>query len=446
MAVDCLAASGLLSSRPPRGRRWCRGGVTGLVQAGGTLYYMLGCEAEARFLDLADCGERVYRMEALGPGPWRGGDEYNAATAVDEMVYFAGWAAEAVLTPQGVEERRLVHVHSYNASSGAVALLWRSESRGHVTSLIYNPARDSVVASIGGGHERPGVYEVTRAGEARQVSPVRVAPGAWAWGLLCYPHDDASGGKPGLTCLDPIDYRGVTTSSRGAEDSIDGHAHWGGPRAAAAYGERLLVAGRGCLASYPDPGSGGPPRIYRLLSGTGHEPVPRAAVAGGSVYVAYRPVGGSGASLVVELAPPTARIAAVMGYRVTSVSYAAGSLLVAWSSHGAESRGVTAIPSWRLHGGEAAPATLRLRLSTEPRGGVPLQGYRDPEAQIHVTKGNTLTIYAYDLSTEPGEAEATRYSVSSGLNTLSLRDYRGMIVSLRLSEPDPGAWARLILA
>ncbi len=414
-----------LGRLPAPRRLGCRGcGAYGLAPLPGALLLTLYCDAALLAFEESSrcsCRVEVYRFESLG-GAWRGGGASNAVAVVDDQAYTGGYLEQPVATTSGVESRRLLYVYRYVAHGG-FAPLWSQESPGDVLSLVYNPPRDTLLAVLGEGHPRPGVYEVSRTG-ARLVAPISVAAGAMVEDGVCFAHEPTGGRVPSLTCLDPLDYRGHTRGGQQLETSVDGHmVDTPKPYVVAPAPGRggVMVAARGMIAVYTGDGV----EAYRFMDLPGYRPARNTAPApeGAPLLLYTRP---GGPSIVVEARRPTPRIRAVIPGEATSLAYMGGSLVAAARS-GCER-------SLALVRERERSLSIRFTVADKPVGGVPLEGYREPRLTVYTEAETVLTVYGYDLEAGPAGAEAARYRLAKGANVVDLSDMRGLVVSMKLDS------------
>ena len=475
----------LAPRRPSRvSPEWGCGGVYGLHYTGDTLYYTVAFDAVAFFHSRGGGVER-YDYRLLGPAPRSGGDTYNVSTSVDDEIYFGGWVhAPARLLGGEVDfSNKYSHVHAYSSSTGGVRLLW-SESlhhprlwAGEVTSLLYNPLRDSLLAARGDGHQGLGVYELGRRGGARKASDTRVLRGTTYMDHACFSLHHGWGGSPGVHCLDLETMRGFTEAA-GPEASVDGAPppRYRSGDTASAY-TWLMVLARGGLYRF-DPFGGEPPAYVRLLD-LGDAPygplrVNTLPVAGGLLAAfnaqSHSTIRGTeelprgqqrasrrppAPSLLVYLSPPSARIVAALGARTTSMEHLGCCVLLATSTcPNLERRDATmvdhsvktfeALPVEKVVTGTPPPVSIRIPGGRGALGGVPLEGYRRPLLRVRAPRrGASLRLHLYRLDTGPGGADEDRVGLEPGWNTVDLGGHGGSIVSL---EVDGGPWeAELLL-
>jgi len=480
--IDDIVA--MLGRTPPRkAPEWGSGGVYGLRYYRGVLYYTLAFEAEAHFLRPG--GERVYRFEQVGKAPVSGGDTYNAVDTVDDEIFFGGWV-HAPARFGGRKGRggyilfydKYSHVHRYLISEDRVDLLWKEGAgerdvwAGEVTELVYDPVNDRLLAARGDGHLRLGVYAVPRSGgKAEELSGRRALKGALHYDHACF--DSMREWRYGVTevqCLDlvenkwlrtPVDYRG---------HSVDGEPHSSTPLsgcAASAYGRYIHFVRGGFIAG--NPVAEEPFWYYRLMDfgSSGYGPLRTNAVTlGGGVLVAYNSYSHGllyprnsdeeqlarerntlvAPTVLVYLAPPLARIVAVLGARATSLEYAGGRLLVGTSTT-ANYEAYDAAPveaGWRdilvfdVGSMLMKPPPLYIRVpgwmvQGKAWGGIPLTGYRGARLVLRSKSGCRLRVISYDASLPPGGYEADTVTLERGRGVVDLGGY-GPIVSFRVEE------------
>ena len=241
---------------------------------------------------------------------------------------------------------------------------------------------------------------------------------------------------------------------------------------------RVYAAMRGGVAVY-EPWSGGAV-FHRILDMGSHSYGPlrvNALQVSGGYLVAWSGqtaatiAGGSGLpremeewglahpapTLLVYIQPPSARIVAALGARVTSMARIGGEVLVAtntWPNMerrdaGRLDPGTRGFHLARVHELLSQPppqvvVEARAGMLGERWGGVPLQGYRWPRLQAYTARGARLRVYSYTLGTAPGEAMVDAYTLRPGRDVVELDAYRGLIVSFLL-EASPGDRVRLLL-
>jgi hypothetical protein len=418
----------------------------------------------------------VYDYGLVGPGPRSGGDTYNASTAVDDEIYFGGWVHAPAPRPRRGEvdfRNKYSHLHVFDKREWRVGLLWREGIgsprlwAGEVTGLLYNPARDTLLLARGDGHKRLGVYEANRrGGRVAQVSPARVLRGAIYMDHACFSLHHGWGGAPGVHCLDLEGYRGFT------QEAPAGSSSDGGPLplyrsgdVAAAY-TRLYIAARGGVYVF-DPFGGEPPVFHRLLDFSPGVYSPLRSnmlpLAGGLLAafsaVPHSTVRGTpelppgqqaasrlppGPSVLLHLAPPTARIVAALGARVTSLAYAGGWVLAATVTgpnlerydatlvdHCAKdilALGVDSVVSPRQ---PAVSFLFRVARGRAVLGGLPLLGYRRALLRLLEGGGGGAVLHYYTLHTPPGGADSERLGLRVG-EAADLSTPTGRLVSFTL--------------
>ncbi len=495
MGIDCIVSK--LASRVPRtvSPEWGCGGIFGLTYTGEALYYTVAFDAKAYFHH-DDCSTEIYGYEYIGEPPRSGGDTYNAATRVDNKIYFGGWVhAPAHYKPstRGIGEvlftDKYSHVHEYDIAERKTKLLWSEKGTnprlwvGEITDLLYNPLRDSLLVARGDGHINLGVYEIDRRkGSSAQVTRTRVLRSAIYADHACFTLHHGWGGTPGITCLDLESYReyGIAISNP-REISVDN-----GPLPIyrsgdiAALDTWIISLIRGGTITY-DPLGPEKPWFTRLLDfhNSPYGPLRSNALSiGGGLLVAFNASTHStitgtdelppeqqraarrppAQTLLVYLSPPTARIIAALGVRVTSMALAGPYILVATNTCPNLERydairidyGVKTIQILRHDIVSSTPPSLVLNLpgwyvGDSHWGGIPLTGYREVILEIKTEKSTVLETYTYTLSTGPGNADREIHSINPGKNRVDLASNSGLIVSLRLRRALPKATIRLIL-
>lgn len=475
---------GRLARMPPRkGPEWGSGGVYGLRYHEGVLYYTLAFEAEARFYRAE--GTTKYRFEKVGHAPVSGGDTYNAVDVVDDEIVFGGWVhAPAVFHGREGRGGRILfynkysHVHAYSVAEDEVRLLWkegagmRDKWVGEVTDLIYDPLGDRILVARGDGHLRLGVYSIPRrGGEAEELSGRRALKGALHYDHACFDYmDSLSGGVRGVQCLDLVEGGWRTVPISYSSHSVDGAAPTSSPLsgcAASLYGRYMHFIRGGLLAG--NPVSDEPLWYYRLLDmgRSGYGPLRTTATPlGGGLLVAFNsythgllyPTSREeeklaaerntivAPSLLLYLTPPSLRVVAALGARITSIE-AAGRWILLGTSTTANYGALDAAPleaGWRdvvalpvsIITAPPPPVYIRLpgwMINDTRWGGIPLTGYKRPRLVVWAKKGCRLDVASYDISLPPEEAETDRVYVGAGRGVVELEGY-GPIVSFSCSE------------
>ena len=495
MGIDCIVSK--LASHMPKtiSPEWGCGGIFGLTYTGEALYYTVAFDARAYFYH-ADCSTKQYGYELMGAPPRSGGDTYNAATWVDDKIYFGGWIhAPAHYKPgsRGIGEvlftNKYSHVHEYDIAEKKTRLLWSEKGSdpklwvGEVTDLLYNPLRDSLLAARGDGHVNLGVYEIDRRkGSSQLVTETRVLRGTIYADHACFTLHHGWGGTPGITCLDLEKYRETKvlvsdTSKRSADNGpmplyrsgdVTGIDTW------------IISLVRGGIITF-DPLGPEEPWFTRLLD-FHHSPYgplrSNALIIGGGLLVAFNasthstitgtdelPLEQQRASrkpptqtLLVYLSLPVARIIGALGVRVTSMSLAGPYILVATSSCPNLERydatridpSVKTIQVLRHDAIYSDPPPLLFDfpgwyVGNYYWGGIPLAGYREAVLEIVTEKSTVLESYTYTLSTGPGGADKDKHEINPGRNQIDLSSHRGPIVSFKLRDQLPSASIKLVL-
>jgi hypothetical protein len=465
---------------PPRyGPEWGSGGIFGLKNHRGVLFFDLAFEAEAHFVTKDE--DKVYRFDLVGEGPPSGGDTYNAVEAVDDQIYFGGWV-HAPAVYKGRKDaggnisfrNKFSHLHAYDIREAKVKLLWsdtvreESEWAGEISEVIYDPVGDRLVLARGDGHRNLGIFAANRRdGKVERISDQPGLKGTHFLDYLCF--DVQSGWTEGMQSIQtldlvtkkwsvaPLDYTAM---------SVDGgNAHWPSPGCAmSAYSNLFFFVHGGAVVGDPVDA----PRDLRFLRlfdfGTPYSPSRTMAksVAGG-VMVAFnayshgvRRAGSgpdsspiAGPSVLLYITPPQARIVGAFGARITGFEKVGSELLVA-ASNEANLGFDDATPVDTGHrdlslfdlGGllqKSPPVTFHISGSSfgeDTWGGIPVDGYSRCELQCDVSKANRLEINEYRFSLPVLPARRESNELSSGRNNLDLSGYHG-VLSFRLAESDP---------
>ncbi|WP_457750693.1 DUF2139 domain-containing protein [Thermococcus sp.] len=466
---------------PPRyGPEWGSGGIFGLRYHNGVLYYTLAFEAEAHFVK--DGEEKVYDFTLVGEAPTSGGDTYNAVETVDEFLYFGGWVhAPAVYS----DERRILfnnkysHVHVYDTENDSIRLLWKdsihheTDWAGEVSDIIYDPYGDRLLLAREDGHANLGVYSLDRrTGKAEELLGESSPKGT----LL---HDTAVFGMAknydvGLTSFRTLDLISGKWEQFPLGASVDGRPYLRPELGAmaSAYNRAFAFVRGGIFVGSPlmDEEFS----FYRLFEFfTFYAPMRVNAInVGGGILTAYnahhdailRPSDNEddwrlsntipGPSVLLYIAPPMVKIVGAFGARVTGIEKMDGKLLVATNStpntgsteatpFDTGNRDIVVLDERVLQ--ERPPSlsfSLPLSLPSAAKdfnagtfGGIPLDGYREPRLLLSLSAENRLTVYEYDLSLPPKEADAEVFELEKGRNVIDLSGFSG-IVSFELWKKD----------
>jgi len=483
----------VLGVTPPRyAPEWGSGGIFGLSYCRGVLYYTLAFDAEANFI--SDGGRRVYRFEALGPGPVSGGDTYNAVACVDDKIFFGGWVHNPVVYKGKTNfegeidfRNKYSHVHVYNVGDDSVRLVWsdsiRDEFRwaGEVSEVVYDPLELKLLVARGDGHENLGVYIIDPStGRAERASSTPALKGSPFLDYVCFDmQPDWVRGVEGVQCFDLVSrkwYRfnvGSWTSI-----SVDGGdvLFRGSGYAISAYARYFHFFRGGFIVGNPvEPEVEGVSfiRLFDFGSHTYSQLSPQrsnAVTSGGGILAPFnafthgllhvdlpRDVLRSineirGPSVLVYITPPQARIVGVYGARITSMTKMGSRILIAYNTApnlgGRDAtpvdvgyRGIMAADEDTLLNRQSPPATFRVKgshVGTATFGGIPLAGYKSRKVVVKAGKSNSLTIYEYDAGAPANLISSDKHSVSPGNNVIDLEGYHN-IVSMKFAEPDPDA-------
>ena len=460
---------------PEYGPEWGSGGVFGLRYHKGTLYFNLAFEAEAHFVKESD--EKVYRYELVGPGPASGGDTYNAVAAVDDNIYFGGW----VHTPAVISKddgtlhfyNKFSHVHKYNTQSADVSLLWKEGAgdklgwAGEVSEILHNPIQDELLLARADGDRNLGIYELSL--PDNHVKRICEEPGLH--GSIFMDHAAFNTGGLFMDGVQLISLRdhgarryGLDLSGKASRD--------GGPTSltyvgsiCSAFGRLFAFIRSGIVVGDPLSESEEDALSFvRLFDFPGCQVSPfrtNSLPVGGGILTAYNSLpdmlGLDRApivmpSVLVYVTPPSVRVVAALGSRVTSLETCSSKLLVAANTMpNVSSYRTTALDSGHRDILQLSPDILSKHpppldisltatdLGTSHWGGIPLSGYRKTKMTVRTTKANTLQIFEYDLSLpNPTGVQQETSKLSKGKNSLDLGGFEG-IVSFRFTEADPQA-------
>lgn len=479
---------------PPRyGPEWGSGGIFGLRYHNSVLYFTVAFEAEAHFVSTS--WHRIYRFEEAGHLPTSGGDTYNAVDTVDEYIYFGGW----VHAPARYAGRRgrggvilfydkFSHVHSYDTAEDRVVLLWKEgighESRwaGEVSDIVYDPVNDRLLLARGDGHERLGIYSLSRrGGKAEAISHNSALKGSLLSDYACFDHTSSwREGVKAIQCLDLVEGRLEVFQIDYVKNSID----YNPPLfpqsgcAVSAYGKYMHFVRGGVLMGNPIAGE--EMTFYRLFDFglSGYGPLRTLALpVGGGILTAFNAYTHGmlyprtdeekmfaeatgrivGPTVLLYVTPPQARIVATLGARVTSMEKVGDKILLGTSTtanYGALDAGpvdagwkdILAVDTDILFR-EPPPATFLVagrQVLDMAWGGIPLYGYKKPKLLVNASKDNALTVYTYDISIPPIQAERDRLRIARGRNTVDLSAFKG-VVSFKFEKGDEKMLVRLIL-
>jgi len=479
---------------PRYGPEWGSGGIFGLKYHRGVLYYTLAFEAIANFIYVNEGRVRRYRFEQVGPLPTSGGDTYNAVEAVDNTIYFGGWV-HAPAVYRGREEglaatisfvNKYSHVHAYNIDEDSIALLWKESLHhetdwvGEVSEIIYDEVNDRLILARGDGMINLGLYQIDRrGGDYKQLSSKPALKGALLYDHMCFDIlENWVQGASGVQCLDLVEgkvkYTYFGDVTKRAIDGGEAFYPLTGV-VASAYGRLFLFVRGGVFVGNPIDESVEEVRFIRLFDFIKSGYNARRTMAkpvGGGVLVAFNAFSENivkpmnefekilfmatntivAPSLLVYITPPTARIVAAFGARVTGIEVMENELLLACNTMANSGRydaqpidaGYrTLLPvSTSILNSQPPPVRITatgVQVENKVFGGIPLAGYKEPRLIIKSSKSNTLTIFEYDFSLPPQQAWRETEKLSSGKNVIDLHRFGNAIVSFKLEEQDPKA-------
>ncbi|MCE4603205.1 MAG: DUF2139 domain-containing protein [Desulfurococcales archaeon] len=484
VASSILEVLGTVSFPQGYGPEWGSGGVYGLKYHKGVLYFTLAFEARAYFIRGKSRGVTVYDYTLLGKEA-SGGDTYNASTAVDDVIFFGGWAHAPPTIRRNGRRRELdftnkySHIHAYNIKEDKVTLLWKESIHhprhwaGEVSEIIYDPLKDVLYAARGDGHDMLGVYEVDMQGRAVQVSPNPVLKGAVHLDHACFTLHGPGEWKPfrGYTCIEMGTGKTLTlTVDPDRVPSPDGEGVEK-PRVGStvsAYTKLYTMARGGVFVG--DPTSGDDPVFYRILdfypshygplrvntitplaapltvwNNMSHATVVGTDEVSGEMQVESRRV--LAPSLLVSLEGPQPRIVAPLGVRATSLESLGDSIIIGYSTSpnlerydstrlDAGIRGLAALSLDMVATAGGAEIVIRPPPSTAREGrvfgGIPLAGYKRPRAYFKTVNGAKVRVYTYNIGDPPGGAEVDDYTLSQGSNWIDLSAHGWGIVSFKI--------------
>jgi hypothetical protein len=485
---------------PRYGPEWGSGGIFGLKYHRGVLYYTLAFEAIAHFIHIREGRVRRYRFELVGPLPTSGGDTYNAVEAVDNTIYFGGWAhAPTIYKERGKEPmteisfaNKYSHVHAYDIYEDSIKLLWKESLHhetdwvGEISEIMYDEINDRLLLARADGMVNLGVYQIDRkGGNYKQLSPKPALKGSIFFDHACFDIiENAFQGANGIQCLDLIERKATYTYfGNTSKRSIDsGDITW--PMtgvAASAYGRFYLFVRGGVFVGNPIDESIEEVKFIRLFDFVKSWYSPRRTMAkhiGGGLLVAFNALIEAiikpsnefekmlstytntiiAPSLLVYITPPVARIVGAFGARVIGIEVVGNEILLACNTMpntgrynaqpiDAGYRSIISIPTSVLY---SQPPSVRISVRGEQVedkvfGGIPLTGYREAKLVINSSKSNNLTIFEYDLSLPTQEASKDIERINLGKNIIDLHRYGNSIISFKLGESDPKAVIRIDL-
>ncbi|MFN3268556.1 MAG: DUF2139 domain-containing protein, partial [Zestosphaera sp.] len=161
---------------------------------------------------------------------------------------------------------------------------------------------------------------------------------------------------------------------------------------------------------------------------------------------------------LVYITPPQARIVAVFGARITSMTKVGSRVLIAYNTTpnlgGKDStpidggvRGIMSVDEYALVSSNNPPLTIRVpgwTVSNACFGGIPLTGFKEAELVVRSSKPNEILINIYDIGLPPLNYGSERFKLGSGVNKIDLRSYKD-IVSFKLEKPDENALINIYL-
>ena len=465
---------------PGKGAEWGSGGIFGLRYYNNVLYFTLSFDGKAYFL--RDDAKKIYEFELVGEKPVSGGDTYNAVESVDEFIYFGGWIHAPVKFDK---ERRKIsfmhkysHVHAYSTESDEVKLLWKEgagmedEWAGEVSDIIYDPCEDKLLLCREDGHVNTGIYELgRRGGEARVINENPCLKGAkvhdfaffgigknFDWGMReVHVLDLVTRKWQRFSPKESVDRNPFVLPKLGDVQSaynrmfafVRGGAFIGNPF----LGEEIKFFR---LFDFPDLYA--PIRVNALPLGGGilaalnahHD----ACFRSGEDFSEKMSNLISSPSLVIYMAPPSVKIVAALGARVTSMEKMRGKILLGCnttpnsetSAFETGNRDVVIFdekiirekpPDLSIAINGKSLAEFGKKFNARAFGGIPLEGYKECRMIIHAKSSNALKIYEYDLSLPLEQAEEEKISLERGRNSVDLSSFCG-VVSFKLEKPVEG--------
>ncbi len=483
--------------KPRYGPEWGSGGIFGLKYHRGTLYFTLAFEAEAYFIK--DGAVRVYDYGLVGPGPRSGGDTYNAVEAVDNKIYFGGWVhapASYKVMDNYVEvdfRNKYSHMHSYDVDDDRVSLMWKesagleNEWVGEVSSITFDPLNTRLLISRADGSRSLGVYAVGLGGNRLELlSDKPSLKGALVGDMACFDISMGIDGISGIQCLDLVRGRwNLRYLPSDLKDiSVDG---WEVVRPlmvgsmASAYGRLFIFVRGGVIIWDPTEDVGNDLSFVRLYDFNYKDYGPLRTnhlVVGGGILIPFnsyvhgilRPIKPElksvarvvnyvpTSSYLIYVTPPSAKVVASLGARVTSIEHVGSKLLIAANT--AANLGSYDATPFDVGERDLISVDIDTVLSNRPSsdvikvlgkdvgnrawGGIPLNNYKEARMYVNASKSNVLKVCEYDLGLPPSTLSADALGIDVGRNYVDLSNYAG-IVSFKLLEEDPKAVIYLLL-
>jgi hypothetical protein len=492
MSVDKIISH--LHSYPSRaGPELGSGGIFGLKYYKKMLYYTLSFEGEAHFIK--DYDEQIYNFRMVGKGPVSGGDTYNAVEVVDDYLYFGGWVHAPAIFKNGKIsfKNKYAHLHEYNIEDDSLKLLWKDSIHkptkwaGEVSDIIYDPYEDRLLLARQDGDENLGIYAIDReSGEEEKLSNTPSLKGEILHDSVFFASSDNFGkGLEKIISFDLIDKKWSDFNVENLP-SLDGeNVMVNSVGDVAALYNRLFIFTRGGII-IGNPLSGEKFKAARLFDFfTFQSPMrSNALYINGGVLVAYNAHHDAiytvksvedkirytltnaivAPTLLVYITPPQIKIVASMGARVTSMETVGDKIVMGTNTtpnlgagddipYDSGHRSFSIINMDVL---QSSPPPVSISIPLElislvmqktkhhNFGGIPLDGYKNPEMVIYASKTNRLTISEYDLSLPLDESYKDNFTLIPGKNRIDLQSFSG-IISFSLKNIDPKGKIKIVL-
>ncbi len=484
----------LYTHPPGYGPEWGSGGVFGLKYYRGVLYYTLAFEAKAYFYDHGGI-RRVYDYSLVGKPPTSGGDTYNAVAVVDDRIYFGGWVhAPAIYRGRNGRgatidfRNKYSHIHYYDIGNDEVKLLWKESIHhpekwaGEVSEIIYNPYIDELLIARGDGHVNLGIYSIDpRSGESKKLLDHPVIYGTQHIDHACFSIHKWE--YRGVVCIDMINHeKKIYEINDLSKISIDGEpTHYPLDGAVASLMNKLYMFIRGGVVHGDPLDPEFQPLRYTRLLDLGKAQLGAHRInplyIGGGILVAFNtythavmnPVDEEGKkaqkymntltspTLLLYFSPPSIKIIATLGARVTSMERIGDKIVLAtntqanlgWRDASPFDIGIrdfTILPI-NIINNQPPPVTITIppHMHTNTwMGGIPLQGYREPKLVVETPK--PVKLYIKPVKPLLDETEETEtINLEPGRNTIDLSNYKPTLPLFKYEVLNDKLWTHIIL-
>lgn len=485
----------LETHRPGYGPEWGSGGIFGLKLHRGVLYYTLAFEARSYFIDKNGI-RRIYHFENVGFQPVSGGDTYNAVDAVDGEIFFGGWVHAPAVYRGRIDHGATIdfrnkysHVHVYDVDNDSVRLLWKEGMHhpekwvGEVSEIIYNPVHDELLIARGDGHENLGIYSIDhRSGKAVRLIDRPAIYGAQHVDHACFTIHQWI--FKGIECIDMVTHKTLIHEINDlSRISIDGDGtYYPLNGAVASLMNRLYSFIRGGLI-YGDPldPDNEPLRFIRLLD-LGYSQIgphrTNTLPLGGGLLVPFNTYSHAlmnpeneearralkkmntvvSPTLLLYIAPPTIRIAAALGARVTSMERIGDKIVLATNTQAnlgridatpidTGIRDFTVLPTSIINQ-PPPPVTISIPDYMHREGwmgGIPLEGYKEARIIVKTRKPVKLLIKTIDPWNGELSSETDIFQATNSRNVIDLSTYRGELPIFKYDEITEGLKTVIIL-